>query len=113
MPVRIGFSNHRRRLLESELHRIASELPPLGVASVHLTGGFAVGRVDSDTGLEFVVVHDTDAPFIARPDFFLSHLLPRVEARFIVYTPAEFEEMKDTDPFLIRALKTGERIHAG
>ncbi len=92
---------------------MASELAPLGVASVYLTGGFAVGRVDSDTGLEFIAVHDTVAPFIARPDFFLSHLLPRVETRFTVYTSAEFEAMKDTDPVLVRALKTGERIHAG
>lgn len=108
-----GFAQQRRNLLEAELRRVIAELPSLGIERAFLTGDFARGAVWPETGLEFVVVHKTEQPFHRRPDFFVSHVLPRVNASWFVYTPDEFEELAEVDPILIHAMQVGEEIYAG
>lgn len=112
MPMIFGFGEHRRQLLESELERIRAELPILGIERVFLMGEFAEGRVRPASGLEFLVVQETDLPFRSRPDFFTSHILPRVGMKWHVYTPAEFESLKEEDPVVMKALAIGEVIFA-
>ena len=59
--------------------------PPGGDAAANVVAG----RVKADTELELVIVQITDAPFHRRPDFWVTHLRPRLGTRFIVYTPEE------------------------
>jgi len=104
----VGFAEQRRRMLEAEFARFIEELPPLGVQRLYATGDFGDHLVRSDSPLEVVVVHATEEPWRRRADFFVDHLRPRVETRFHVYTPSEFEELTDVDPVLLRARQIGE-----
>jgi len=107
-----GFGEHRRQLLESEVQRIRAEMPTLGIERAFLIGEFPKGKVKPTTGLEFLVVHNTDAPYVSRPDFFTSHILPRAGCTWYVYTAEEFESLGSDDPMLTRALSFGEEIYA-
>ncbi len=112
MPMIFGFGERRRQLLEAELERIRAELPILGIERAFLMGEFAEGRVRPTSGLEFLVVQETELPFRSRPDFFTSHILPRVGMRWHVYTPAEFESLQEEDPVVMKALAIGEVVFA-
>ena len=81
-----------------------------GARRVYLTGDLAVGRVGPETALELVIVQATVEPFHRRPDFWVTHLRPRVATRFIVYTPEEFESLEAEDPLLRLAVYQGELI---
>ena len=107
-----GFGEHRRQLLESEVERIRAELPILGIERAYLIGDFAKGLVKPTTGLEFLVVHNTDAPYISRADFFTSHILPRAGCTWYVYTAKEFETLSSQDGPVARAMNYGEEIYA-
>ena len=107
-----GFGEHRRQLLESEVERIRAELPTLGIERAFLIGDFAKGKVKPTTGLEFLVVHNTDVPYTSRADFFTSHILPRAGCTWYVYTAEEFEKLSAEDGAIARAISYGEEIYA-
>ncbi|MCH8199347.1 MAG: hypothetical protein IIA54_04675 [Chloroflexi bacterium] len=113
MPMMLGFARQRREMLEAELVRIVEELPPLGSERLYVVGDFARREVRADTPLELVIVHPTEEPYHRRADFFVDHLRPRLETRFHVYTPQEFEELSDHDPILVQALALGEPAYGG
>ena len=110
MPMMFGFSAQRRQMLEAELVRVAEELPVYGSLRMHVVGDFARDEVRLDTPLELVIVHPTDEPYRRRADFFVDHLRPRLDIRFHVYTPEEFEQLADEDPLLIDAIALGEPV---
>ncbi len=110
MPMMFGFAQQRRQLLEAELQRILSDLSLFGARRVYLTGDLAAGRVGPETALELVIVQATGEPFHRRPDFWVTHLRPRLATRFIVYTPEEFEALESEDPLLRWAVHQGEMI---
>lgn len=110
MPIIIGFARQRRELLESEIARIAGELPRLGVLRAWVTGEFGSGRVSPDTPLELVVVHDNPQPPHRRSDFFVDHLRPRLATHFTVYTPEEAESLEERDRVLVEAIRLAEPI---
>ena len=56
------------------------------------------------------MVHETDRPFGRRSDFFSYHLGSSVEIDTQVYTPAEFETLRETLPALRRACAEGREI---
>ncbi|HCV27872.1 MAG TPA: hypothetical protein QGI07_02780 [Dehalococcoidia bacterium] len=110
MPMMYGFAAQRKQLLEVELERLSIEMPPLGAMRVSLTGDLAVNRVTPETALELVVIQATDQPFRRRADFWTTHLRPRLDTSFFVYTPEEYEELVDTDPLLMAVERDGEVI---
>ena len=97
-------------MLERELESIQEVLPMLGVEKVILTGDMAAGDYSPDTRIELIVVHQTEHTFGRRADFFSYHLGSTVEIDTLVYTPEEFETLKDSLPALIRACKEGREI---
>lgn len=105
-----GFAQQRKQLLEAELERLRGEMPQLGAMRVALTGDMAVGRVTPESSLELVVVQQTDEPFHRRSDFWVTHLRPRLDTSFFVYTPEEYEELAESDPVLIAVERDGEVI---
>src|SRR5438067_10455161 len=107
MPMMFGFAQQRRLLLQAEVERILSDLSLFGARRVYLIGDLAAGRVAPETTLELVIVQATDEPFHRRPDFWVTHLRPRVATRFVVYTPDEFETMEDEDTVLRLAISQG------
>lgn len=110
MGMMFGFAANRRQLLEAELRRIAEELPRLGVERGYLSGALGAGVVDAESELELVLVHETAEPFRRRPDFFTTHLRPRVGTSFIVYTPKEFEHWQSEDPLLAGVLREARAL---
>ena len=110
MPMRVGFAQFRKQMLERELENIQEILPNLGVEKVILTGEVAAGEFTPESRIELIVVHDTDRPFGRRSDFFSYHLGSSVEIDTQVYTPEEFETLKDTLPALRRACAEGREI---
>ena len=110
MPMRVGFALFRKQMLERELESIQEVLPMLGVEKVILTGDMAAGDYSPDTRIELIVVHQTEHTFGRRADFFSYHLGSTVEIDTLVYTPEEFETLKDSLPALIRACKEGREI---
>ena len=110
MPMRVGFALFRKQMLERELESIQEVLPMLGVEKVILTGDMAAGDYSPDTRIELIVVHQTEHTFGRRADFFSYHLGSTVEIDTLVYTPEEFETLKDSLPALVRACKEGREI---
>lgn len=112
MPVRIGFTQFRKQMLEKELENIMSLLPQLGVEKVYLTGDMVTGDINPDSRLDLIVVHDVDGAFSRRADFFSYHLSSMVAVDCQVYTPQEFEEFQDSLPALTTAIKHGKVIYS-
>ncbi|HIK98002.1 MAG TPA: hypothetical protein EYG13_00440 [Dehalococcoidia bacterium] len=110
MPMMYGFAQQRKQLLEVELERLRNEMPQLGAMRVALTGDLVMGHVTPETPLELVVVQMTDEPFHRRADFWTTHLRPRIDTSFFVYTPEEYEELADSDPVLVAVEREGEVI---
>ena len=111
MPVRIGFGTYRRQTLQQELERVIPLMPQLGALKVILTGDLAIDRVGPESSLDLIVVMDIQGDFTRRMDFYTSHLGPLVASNYYVYTPEEFSELKDTNPFLRTALRHGRVVH--
>ena len=59
MPLRVGFSEFRKQMLERDLQAIEEVIPILGVEKVILTGDMAAGEYQPDTKIELIIVHDT------------------------------------------------------
>ena len=110
MPMRVGFSEFRRQMLERDLAAIEEIIPILGVEKVILVGDMAAGDYKPDTKIELVIVHKTEYSFGRRADFFSYHLPSSVEVDTLVYTPDEFEEMREKLPALGKACREGREI---
>ncbi|HXF51973.1 MAG TPA: nucleotidyltransferase domain-containing protein [Dehalococcoidia bacterium] len=100
----------RARRLESELDRIVGELRSMGARLIVLFGSYAAGRRDLFTDLDLLVVMESDLPFVRRIPALLERLHPKVATDLLVYTPEEFEEMRER-PFVRHALATGKVLH--
>ena len=110
MPIRAGFAEFRRKLLEQTLESLIEIFPQLGLKQVILVGDMASGVYAEDTRIELIVVQDTELKFGRRADFFSYHLDTSVEVDTLVYTPEEFEELKESLPALSQACKGGREI---
>ena len=89
-----------------------SLLPQLGVEKVFLTGDMVTGDISPDSRIDLVVVHDTDSSFGRRADFFSYHLSSMAAVDCQVYTPGEFEDLKETLPALAAAVRNGKVIYS-
>ena len=110
MPARIGFAKVRKQMLEAELQRILQIFPQLGVQQAFLVGDLATDQVGPESSLDLIIVQDIPGNFTRRPDFFSSHLEPTVGTTYLVYTPEEFQEAKDSNPYLRSGLRTGRMV---
>ena len=111
MPMRVGFSQYRKDLLEQQLAIIEKLFPTLGVEKVILVGDMVTGEYRPDSSIELIFIHDTDRPFGRRADFFSYHLDSQVAVDTQVYTPEEFERLQDTLPALRQACRKGRVIY--
>ena len=110
MPIRAGFARYRKEMLERELETIIEIMPQLGVEKVILTGDMVTEDYAPDSRIELIVVQKTDLAFGRRADFFSYHINTGVAIDTQVYTPDEFEDLKERLPDLNRACKEGRVI---
>lgn len=113
MPVRIGFTEFRRQMLEKELARVIGLMPQLGIQKVILTGSHARGETSPGSNLNLVIVQESARGYQygRREDFFSYHLNPEVAMDYVVYTPEEFEEESISNPSLRYALERGRVVY--
>ncbi|MBI2844643.1 MAG: nucleotidyltransferase domain-containing protein [Armatimonadetes bacterium] len=73
-----------------------------------LFGSYARGTATDRSDIDLIFVEETDLPYLRRIDRYFDPLVDRLKAplEMLVYTPAEFEKMKDR-PFVRRALAEG------
>lgn len=99
-----------KTLLKNELQRITEELKKLGAEKILLFGSYARGREDLFTDLDIIAVIKSDLSFIERIGFIYSKIAPRVDADILVYTPEEWQTIKEK-PFFKKAAAEGRVLY--
>ena len=103
----------RERELRAELDRIVNVLRERGdVEKVILFGSLARGEVTSTSDIDLIIVQDTDKPFLERLHDIYSSVVPKKALDVLVYTPDEFQSLKEDRSFVKRALKEGRVLYA-
>ena len=97
--------------LESELPRIVERLKELGAERVILFGSYARGRRDYFTDLDLIVIMESDLSFVQRLAYIRREVSPAVETDLLVYTPNEFESIKERR-FFRHALSDAQVLYA-
>ena len=110
MPMRVGFTEFRKQMLERELGDIENLLPTLGVKKVILTGDMVTEDYTPDSSIDLIVVQKTEDTFGRRADFFSYHFGSYVAVYTQVYTPEEFATLQHTLPALHAACQKGRVI---
>lgn len=111
MPFKTGLSEKRREALLIELEKMIDKIIELGVEKVILFGSLANNSVGKSSDIDLIVVKNTSEKFLDRLETFYRHLKPRVGVDILVYTPEEFERMKDENQFIRTALKSGRVLY--
>ena len=118
MPMRIGFIDFRKQMLEEELKKIEELLPTLGVKKVILTGAMTTGDYAPDSPIKLIVIQNIDvcsgmpgSHFVRREDFWTYHLNANVAVETLVYTPEEFPKLSTELPALMKACSEGRVIY--
>ncbi len=95
--------------LKAELDRILNRLKKdPSVRLVLLFGSLARGDARDHSDIDLIVVKETEKRFLDRLDEFYDDAREAMDV--LVYTPQEFEEMKER-PFVKRALKEGKILY--
>lgn len=107
-----GVLEKRRLKLEAELERAVSELKDMGAERIILIGSLADGTLSPLSDMDLVAVMQVEERFLDRIKMAYQRIKPSVAMDLLIYTPEEFDEMKEKSPFLIHALKKGKLLHA-
>jgi predicted nucleotidyltransferase len=95
--------------LKTELERILKRLKcDPSVRKVLLFGSLARGDARDHSDIDLIVVKDTTMRFLDRLDEFYDDAREAMD--ILVYTPQEFEEMKER-PFIKMALREGKMLY--
>jgi predicted nucleotidyltransferase len=101
-----------QQALRAALDRIVRELSVMTeVEQVILFGSYAEGRDDLLTDLDLLVVMHSQEDFVSRTARLYQRLRPGVDLDLLVYTPAEFERLREGG-FVGHAVATGKVVYA-
>lgn len=98
------------RNLQKELKRIKSKLIEMGAYKIILFGSAAREDLGLISDIDLIVIMDSDKAFIDRLAEFYQKIQPR-NADVLIYTPNEFNRMKDENLFIRHVLKEGKIIY--
>ena len=100
---------HSKELID-KIKIFANEIKRrLPVNEVYLYGSFAKGEIHEGSDIDLLIIGDFKERFFERIGKILD--LTDLPIEPIVYTPQEFEELKNSQtPFIIEALKTAIRL---
>ena len=82
------------------------------VRRVIVFGSAARGAVRCRSDLDLLVVQETALRYVDRLEALYRLLRPKVPTDLVVYTPAEWAEMKSQEPFARRIQAEGRVLHA-
>ncbi len=111
MPFKIGLTEKRREKLKEELNRLVQEISKFDVEKVILFGSLAMDDVHKSSDIDLIIIQRTNKKFLERLEQWYERLKPQVALDILVYTPEEFDEMKNTNQFVKSALKNGKIIY--
>jgi predicted nucleotidyltransferase len=101
-----------QRKLEAALDLLTDQLSRLPeVRLVVLFGSYATGRRDLFTDLDLLVVMKSDQDFVTRTARLYQRLHPGVDMDLVVYTPEEFESMRENNVFVRQAIRDGKILY--
>lgn len=101
----------RKEKLYSELNRTIKAILPLNPERVILFGSMNRGDINSHSDLDLLIIWKTTLPFIERSQVFYDAIQPNVAMDILVYTPDEIQALKDSNPFIHRALTEGRVVY--
>lgn len=107
-------TQQRRQLLKTELTRCLNILKsmPDPPERVLLFGSLVSDEVHPWSDIDLVIVQQTDLRFLDRLKAMIDLLQPKVGMDLLVYTPAEFEQMKQERAFFQEEiLKKGQVLY--
>jgi predicted nucleotidyltransferase len=102
------------RALIEDFEALTERLRPhvRGARRAIVFGSVARGEADAGSDLDLVIIADTPRPFFERFKDFAGvwEVWPRLD--MLIYTPAEFEQMRaEGNPFIERVLAEGRVVH--
>jgi len=101
----------RRRALKSELKRVVNELKKAGVKRIILFGSLAKDDIGPASDIDLIVVLETKKRFLDRLSELYEVINPRYALDLLVYTPSEYDEMKENSIFIKRIINEGELLY--
>lgn len=111
MGFRIGLAEKRKEKLEEELNRMIPKIISFGVEKIIVFGSLISGNLHKSSDIDLILVRKTQKRFLDRLDEIYNYLKPKVAVDIFVYTPEEFDKMKDTNSFIKSALKNGRVVY--
>ena len=88
------------------VNQIKSQLP---ITTVYLYGSLLNGQINEGSDIDLLIIGNFKEPFFER--IFTVMKSTNLPIEPIVYTPDEFNEMKDQkNPFILEILKTGKKL---
>jgi predicted nucleotidyltransferase len=82
------------------------------IERVIVFGSVARGQAGARSDLDLVIVQRTSKRFLDRLDEMYRLLVPQVACDLLVYTPEEFERLREERSFVARIAREGRLIHA-
>lgn len=108
-PVR---DPERDAKIERECRRLVAELAAMGAERIILFGSRARGEARSSSDVDLLVIlPGARSPFTSRLADLYARLRPQVAVDLLVYTPEEFQSIRDR-PFIRTAIAEGKVLHA-
>ncbi len=104
-------ARQRKASLAKEVKRITSILKSMGAKKIILFGSLVRNQVRVASDVDIIVVLDTKKKFLDRLDEIYRRIAPSIAVDILVYTPSEFNKMKETNPFVMRALREGRILY--
>lgn len=90
----------RKNLLEQELDRYVRILSQHNAEKVFVYGSLVSGKIHAWSDIDLVIIKKTKQPFLKRLQKMRQLLQPRVGTDILVYTPEEFDQLKQERPFV-------------
>ena len=101
----------RQRALKTELKRVVNELKKAGVERIILFGSLARDDIGLASDIDLLVVQETKKRFMERLIELYEVINPRYALDLLVYTPSEFNEMKENTIFVKKILSEGKLLY--
>ena len=99
-------------VFEKEIQKLIKELMPYKPQKIILFGSTARGDLNEGSDLDIVIIKDTKKRFLDRIADVLSFYQGKKGLDVLVYTPDEFEKMKEEgNPFIRQVLSEGKVIY--
>jgi len=111
MGYKIGLREKRKKEIEENLKKIIHKIIESEVEKIILFGSVAENMVSKSSDIDIIIVKKTVKKFLERLDEMYKIISPDIAIDLIVYTPEEYERLKETNSFLKSALKRGKILY--